>query len=441
MVAGIFHGNKTDEGERDDVAGPEPPTVDTTKAQPVPITEPAIDAPAPPPGELQDEQLKDERPEIVHGYTDEQPTASHQLADEAAERPTEEKGFAEVNHGDVEVKNLGWNETAAQVPSPLVGGLGNEELWALIRRFDKQIFHVKSIPEPPLAELDLNIAEEEEFSPDKFRAQIERLYMTIIVGAFGFWKQIVRLRSWRETRRTSAFLAVYTVAWALDLLCPTIVAFLVVLIAHPPARDYCFPPAPPSLIDPSTGGVKKPASGVLASEDSITGAPQHHAGEAVEQEAHTFVTSISSLVVSTAAGKHPQGDPPHSEDEAAVPDPADFTQDVVSAKDKSLGKEPSTHHDKTKKPVTQTVWVKARPAMHGLAELIDTYERFGNALSPTAPFHRHQPRLKLAAVLAPMFLGSFVVSSYMIIKGLGFIAGFAFFGDPVIQRGLSYINR
>lgn len=40
-----------------------------------------------------------------------------------------------------------------------------------------------------------------------------------------------------------------------------------------------------------------------------------------------------------------------------------------------------------------------------------------------------------------MFLGSFVVSSYMIIKGLGFIAGFAFFGDPVIQRGLSYINR
>ncbi|KAH6695704.1 hypothetical protein F5X68DRAFT_266984 [Plectosphaerella plurivora] len=380
-------------------------------------------------------------PVPVLGYSPDQPTASHQLAEEATDKPPEEKGHAEVNHGDVEVKNLGWNsEHPDHVPSPLVGGLSNEDLWILVRRFDKQIFQVKSIPEAPLAELDLNIAEEEEFSPEKLRAQIERLYMTVIVGLFSFSKQIVRLRSWRETRRTSAFLAVYTAAWLLDVVVPVVSLFLMVLVLHPPSRVYCFPPAPPALIDSSTGGVKKPASGVLASEDSITGAPEKYRGEAVEQEAHSFVSSISSLVVSTAAGKHPQGDPPNSE-ESAAPDPADVTQDVVSAKDKSNGAQPGTSHDKTKKPVTQAVWVKARPAMHGLAEFVDTWERFGNALSPTAPFHRHRPRLILAGVVLPIFLTSLVTSPYMVIKSTQFILGFAFFGDPIIQRGLSFVNR
>lgn len=315
-------------------------------------------------------QQQEQPPEVVLGYDDEQPTVSHQLADAATDKPTEEKGFAEVNHGEVEVKNLGWNtDNPDRVPNPLVGGLSNEDLWVLVRRFDKQVFQVKSIPEAPLGELDLNIAEEESFSPDKLRAQAERMYMTIFVGAFGFWKHIVRLRSWRETRRTSIFLGVYAAAWALDLLIPALVSFLLVLIIHPPSRTYCFPPAPPALIDPSTGGVKKPASGVLASEDSITGAPEKYPGEAVEQEAHTFVSAISSLAVSTAAGKHPQGDPPSSEAEIAAPDPADAMEDVASAKDKTLGMETSTQHDKTRKPVTQTVWVKARPAMHGLAEV------------------------------------------------------------------------
>ncbi|KAM0270274.1 hypothetical protein ACHAQH_009481 [Verticillium albo-atrum] len=389
--------------------------------------------------------VSDDEPEHVHAHEDDAPTVSHELADQAAIKPLEEKGYAEINHGEVEVKNLGWNaENSNNIPSPLVGGLTNDELWVLIRRFDKQLFHVKAIPEAPLAELDLNIADEEEFSPEKLRSHIERLYMTVLVGLFSFWKQIVRLRSWREYRRTSTFLAVYVVAWLFNILLPTILVFLGTLILYTPARAFCFPPAPPSLIDSSTGGVKTPSAGLLASDDSVTGAPEQFQGEAVEKEAHSFVTSISSLVVSTAAGKQPQGDPPQSSSMdanlEAVPDPADVAEDVVDAKDKTGGEKPGTH-DKTKKPVTRNVWDKARPVMHGIADFVDTYERFGNALSPTAPFHTHRPRLILAGVLLPLFLASLIVTPHMAAKGFGFIVGFSFFGDPAIQRGIAFIER
>jgi hypothetical protein len=42
----------------------------------------------------------------------------------------------------------------------------------------------------------LNIADEEEFSLDKLRANIERLYMPVGVGALALWEHIARDRSW-----------------------------------------------------------------------------------------------------------------------------------------------------------------------------------------------------------------------------------------------------
>jgi hypothetical protein len=42
------------------------------------------------------------------------------------------------------------------------------------------------------------------------------------------------------------------------------------------------------------------SAGVLGSSDSITGAPENHAGEAVEQEASNFVASFTSIVVASA---------------------------------------------------------------------------------------------------------------------------------------------
>jgi hypothetical protein len=70
------------------------------------------------------------------------------------------------------------------------------------------MYHVRATNEHLIGGLDLVTADDEEFSPDKLRANLERLYMTVIVGLMAFGKHIARLRSWREPRRTAGFLAV-----------------------------------------------------------------------------------------------------------------------------------------------------------------------------------------------------------------------------------------
>lgn len=138
------------------------------------------------------------------------PTSSTSHASDShalAHADHEHKGEAQVGHDD-SVKDLGWNEHPADLPKPLVGGLSNEDLWTLVRRFNKQMYHVRATNAPLLGGLDMNIVEDEEFSPDKLRANLERLYMTIIISLMGSGKHVARLRSWREPRRTGAFLGV-----------------------------------------------------------------------------------------------------------------------------------------------------------------------------------------------------------------------------------------
>jgi len=70
------------------------------------------------------------------------------------------------------------------------------------------MYHVKETTAPVPGNLDMNVADEDEFSPDKLRSTVERLYMTVIIGLMGFGKHIVRIRSWRERRRTTCFCVV-----------------------------------------------------------------------------------------------------------------------------------------------------------------------------------------------------------------------------------------
>ena len=64
-----------------------------------------------------------------------------------------------------------------------------------------------------------------------------------------------------------------------------------------------------------------------------------------------------------------------------------------------------------------------------------------SALSATAPFPRLKPRLRLAAVLGPACLLSLLTTSYVLMKTSTLLAGSSFFGDPVIRRGIRYLNR
>ncbi|KAJ9645964.1 hypothetical protein H2199_003007 [Coniosporium tulheliwenetii] len=353
------------------------------------------------------------------------PTLSHALAQNHTDH-----GAVSLSDEGAEVVDLGWNEPPEKIPKPLVGGLPNEELWLLVRRFNKQVYHVKETLHPPPGGLDMYIADEEEFSPDKLRSNIERLYMTIGVGLMGFWKHIVRLRSWRETRRTAWFCTAYFLAWMFDFLVPLFSLALIALIAYPPSRD-------------GSGGVQKPKAGVLGSHDSATGAPENHKGEAVENEASNFVNSIAAVAISSASGKHPQNEPDDEKGTAqdSVPDPTALAVGAANAKDKADGKSTSATHDKTKVPMETAMWTKMRPVMHGLGVLTDTWERFANALEPTPPFPKDLHRLRLAAVVLPMFAGSIFISSYMFMKGVTFGAGFGFFGDPIIRRGLEWLNK
>lgn len=307
------------------------------------------------------------------------------------------------------------------------------------------MYHVKSTSRTVPGGLDLNIADEEEFSPDKLRANIERLYMTVLVGLLAGVKHIARLRSWRETRRTAYFAATYFLAWAFDLLIPVLSLTVITLIAYPPARDALFPPAPVALVSANSGGIQKPKAGVLGSHDSATGAAENHKGEAVESEASNFVNGIASIALSSASGKHPDNGPGDADDEGtpgdAAPDPTALAIGAADARDAAHGGKPGAKHDKTKVPMETAMWTKMRPAMHGLADLADTWERFGNALSPTPPFPRNTYRLRIAGLVVPLFFTSLFLTSYMVVKGTTFGIGFAFFGDPIISRGLDLLNR
>lgn len=364
------------------------------------------------------------------------PSDSHALAN----ADHEEKGHAQQEHDGGGVRDLGWNEHPNDVPMPLVGGLPNEELWALVRRFNKQMYHVRATNATLLGGLDLNIVEDEEFSPDKLRSNLERLYMTIIIGFMGGGKHIARIRSWREPRRTSAFFAAYLVAWLFNFLVPLFFTILIALIAYPPSRSYLFPPAPLALVDSKTGGVQSPSAGVLGSHDSATGAPEKHKGEAVEQEASNFVTGIGHIALSSAAGKHDQGDPESDPVDKSVPDPTQIALSGADAKHAANGGQPAPHHDKTKQPMEEAMWTKMRPFMRGLGDVCDGWERFGNALSPTPPFPQETARLKLAAVLAPAVAVSLLTTSAMFMKMNTFIFGAVFFGDPLTWRGLDWLN-
>lgn len=126
----------------------------------------------------------------------------------------------------------------------------------------------------------------------------------------------------------------YLIAWIFDLIMPLFSLFLIVLIAYPPAREICFPPAPLALVDSSTGGVQKPKAGVLGSHDSATGAPENHKGEAVEAEASNFVNGMAHVALSSASGKHPQNEPPAEEGtpQDSVPDPTHMALGAANAR-------------------------------------------------------------------------------------------------------------
>ena len=269
--------------------------------------------------------------------------------------------------------------------------------------------------------------------------------MTVGIGALSYFKHIVRIRSWREPRRTAGFAAAYFGAWIFNMVLPLAFATLILLITVPDVRDFMFPPVPIALIDRKTGGVQTPKAGVLGSHDSMTGAPEQYKGEAVEQEASNLVSGVASVALSSAAGRHDQGEP-HSDKgvskkmEKDAPDPTGMATKLADASSSASKGQTDAHHDKTKEPMEDAVWAKMRPIMHVIGDIADGWERFANALSPTPPFDDNK-RLQLAAIFAPLLLLSLFVKAAWVIRGTYFIGGLVFFTDPLQQQGIALLNE
>jgi len=87
------------------------------------------------------------------------------------------------------------------------------------------------------------------------------------------------------------------------------------------------------------------------------------------------------------------------------------------------------------------MWTKMRPMMHILCLVSDVFERLENLLSPTPPFHQNLGRLRLAALILPLFAASRLATIYMVYKGATFGIGFGLFGDPLLTPAINYLNR
>lgn len=119
-----------------------------------------------------------------------------------------------------------------------------------------------------------------------------------------------------------------------------------------------------------------------------------------------------------------------------------MVQDVADVINGTGDESKKKDHDRTKEPVSRTVHgFHTRPALHMLPDFIDTCERFGNALSPTPPFPIHRPRLILAACLLPPLMTSPLVTWHIMMKGIGLLIGFGFFGKPVIEYSATIIGH
>ena len=50
--------------------------------------------------------------------------------------------------------------------------------------------------------------------------------------------------------------------------------------------------------------------------------------------------------------------------------------------------------------------------------------------------------MRLVAIVLPLAIGaSLFLTPYIFIKSSSFLAGFLFFGDPILSRGMAWLNR
>lgn len=73
--------------------------------------------------------------------------------------------------------------------------------------------------------------------------------------------------------------------------------------------------------------------------------------------------------------------------------------------------------------------------------MVDTYERFSNAINPISPFPKTKPHLRIASLLTLLILLSYLPTSHILLKSLGFLTGLLLFGAPIITHITNLLNQ
>jgi type I site-specific restriction-modification system R (restriction) subunit len=149
-----------------------------------------------------------------------------------------------------------------------------------------------------------------------------------------------------------------------DLLVPTILGLVVALIMVPSVRLLLFP----GLAKIDSNG-KTSAEGQVQSEDSLTGAPENHKGEAAEREAKNLVDSFATVAMESAAAKYGQAVTEDTDKPALI--------ESLEAAEAAAGTPTSdSPEDKTKKPMKKKVANATDNVMRILSDITDIYEKF-----------------------------------------------------------------
>jgi hypothetical protein len=83
--------------------------------------------------------------------------------------------------------------------------------------------------------------------------------------------------------------------------------------------------------------------------------------------------------MASAIGKSPESDSDQTAKktklDGAIPDPTTLTTATAESKARAAGNMPTADHNKAKDPVIETMWKAMRPAMRGIEDFCDNYER------------------------------------------------------------------
>ncbi|KII91746.1 hypothetical protein PLICRDRAFT_682123 [Plicaturopsis crispa FD-325 SS-3] len=356
--------------------------------------------------------------------------AQRRLAQKSESRKTETLAR------EVEKEKAEWRDFhGAPVGGTVVLGIEDNQLWAMMRRFDQQVVHAATPPHKlPPGEPDLRPSPlpSVPFTSDIIKTNLEQVYINLGVSVHRLAGEVERLTCWREEERHRAavFCAAYFTAWFCHLTVPLLIGFLIVLVLYPPSRRFCFPPvrpphvAVPSVTDPTN---RKGDQSLL---DVGSNAVHRTKAEQAEQQAFEFmkITERFGLRV-IMGGRHKNEEPDEH---------GNFGQDKVDAPETEEAEGPDV-----KEKRDALVGLYAKMLQDALGELADAWERFAKytvnfvrfALTPPRPYPKNRAREKIAGILFAILLVTAVTPVWIFAHAFSFLVGFAFFGQPIITRG------